>query len=185
MVNKKTTKKKIVKKKVGTRLKVSKGKGAKSTKDKPAPSKAPTKTIAKDKPSSDESSSKAIAVQPIASSSLNPLNKSQHRSNSHFSSAPKRSKKTLSIKDKLECSQVVTCLENILAGIKAGTLCIQQGEEFVTLKPQSAVDVEIEATVKKGKEKFVIELTWRSEREEKDKELRILSSEPIDELAAV
>lgn len=66
---------------------------------------------------------------------------------------------------------MVKCLENIVAGIKVGALCIQQGKELVTLKPQNIVDVDIKATVKKGKEKFVLELTWNAEREENGAEL--------------
>ena len=33
--------------------------------------------------------------------------------------------------------------------------------QFVTLKPTESIDVEIEATVKKNKQKFSIELSWR------------------------
>ncbi len=174
MDNKKATKKNIVKKKVETGLKLSKGKSAKSTKDKPTQGKTVTKAMAKDKISSVEAPSiKSNDVKAIVSSSLNPLNKPQKRSNSHSS---KRPKKRLLVKDKLERYQVVKCLENIVAGIKSGTLCIEQGKEFVTLKPQNTVDVEIEAIVKKEKEKFVLELVWSTEREEKGAELHILPS---------
>lgn len=106
-----------------------------------------------------------VAAEAIASSTPKPLILSGFRLNSHSLQLPKKSKKIVVVKGELELSQVVTCLENILAGIKAETLCIQQGEEFVTLKPHSTVEVEIEATVKKRKERFVLELTWESQRD--------------------
>lgn len=167
MINKKTTTKKTVKKRTGTRLKVSKGEDTKSSKDEPSLNKTPPETI---------------AVESTVPSPPNPVHLPKLRANSHSSKA---SKKIVVIKDKLESGKVVACLEDLLTSLKEGTLCIQHGDEFVTLSPSFTVQVEITATVKKGKQRFALELTWRSERDAKGTEFRILSSAPIDELAPV
>lgn len=95
-------------------------------------------------------------------------------------------KKTVAIKEKMELSKVITCLEDLLAGLKTGTMCIQHGDDLVTLRPEKCVELEIEAVIKKGKEKFSLELNWSNEKEKEteEKEFRIMSSEPVEEATA-
>ncbi len=59
-------------------------------------------------------------------------------------------------------SEVITYLEGLLKGFKAGKIVVQQGDSFVSLVPAEQVEVEVEAKKKKNKEKFSIELSWHS-----------------------
>lgn len=89
------------------------------------------------------------------------------------------SKKEVKLKGVMGRDQVVAYLEDLLAGLKSGKICVQQGEEFVTLCPEQLINVEVQASVKKGKEKFEMELVWR--KEEAPVEMsgtRISASEP-------
>ncbi|WP_052812944.1 amphi-Trp domain-containing protein [Desulfonatronum thioautotrophicum] len=87
------------------------------------------------------------------------------------------SKKEVKLKGVMETSQVVTYLEDLVAGLKEGTICVRQGEEFVTLCPDQMVDVEVKATAKKGKEKFEMELSWYREPADEESQLITISSE--------
>ncbi|TVQ97317.1 MAG: amphi-Trp domain-containing protein [Desulfovibrionales bacterium] len=87
------------------------------------------------------------------------------------------SKKEVKLKGVMETSQVVTYLEDLIAGLKEGTICVRQGEEFVTLCPDQKVDMEVKASAKKGKEKFEMELSWYRERAEEESQLITISSE--------
>lgn len=73
------------------------------------------------------------------------------------------SKKEVKLKGVMDRNQVAAYLEDLLAGLKAGEVKVQQGEQFVTLHPQQMIDVEIEASVKKNKEKIEMEFVWRKE----------------------
>ncbi len=97
-------------------------------------------------------------------------------------------KKTIVLKEKMELAKVISCLEDIVASLKTGTMCVQHGDDLVTLKPGACIELEIEAVMKKGKEKLALELSWQNESE-KEKEMekiefRIMSSEPAEEAAA-
>ncbi len=59
-------------------------------------------------------------------------------------------------------SEVITYLEGLLKGFKAGKIVIQQGDDFVSLVPAEQVEVEVEAKKKKNKEKFSLELSWHA-----------------------
>lgn len=59
-------------------------------------------------------------------------------------------------------SEVITYLEGLLKGFKAGKIVVQQGESFVSMVPAEQVEVEVAAKKKKNKEKFSIELSWHS-----------------------
>lgn len=72
------------------------------------------------------------------------------------------SKKEVSLKRTMETKQVISYMEDIVSSMKAGTVCVQRGDEFVTLKPSAPIEMEIEAEQKKDKESLVIELSWRT-----------------------
>ncbi len=72
------------------------------------------------------------------------------------------SKKEVSLKRTMETKQAISYLEDIVSSMKAGTVCVQRGDEFVTLKPSAPIDMDIEAEQKKDKESLVIELSWRT-----------------------
>ena len=85
------------------------------------------------------------------------------------------SKKEVKLKGVMDVNQVVTYLEDLANSLKEGKICVQQGEQFVTLCPDNMVDVEVKATAKKGKEKFEMELAWYREVPQ---EMSISSDEP-------
>jgi len=97
-------------------------------------------------------------------------------------------KKSVVLKEKMELDKVIACLEDIVASLKAGTMCIQHGDDLITLKPTASVELEIEAVMKKGKEKLALELSWHNEKEKEKEtekmEFRIMSSEPAEEATA-
>lgn len=100
----------------------------------------------------------------------------------------KHDKSELAVKGTMEIDQAVAYLEGFAKALRGGTVTVEQGEKILVLKPKRTVDVEVEATQKKGKEKFVLEITWRTEEEveetpEQD-ELRISDREPANRVLA-
>jgi amphi-Trp domain-containing protein len=88
-------------------------------------------------------------------------------------------KKEISYKGRVEPGLVVTYLEELLKGLRAGTLYVQSGDDYVSLKPTKIVDIEVEAVEKKEKAKFTLELSWETEPAGAEQaELKILSTEP-------
>jgi len=90
-------------------------------------------------------------------------------------------KKTVVFKEKMDRNKIIACMNDLLDSFKAGTVCIQHGEDLVTLKPNAHISLEMEASVKKGKERLTIELSWRNDKEHEDKEFRIMAEEPVSE----
>ncbi len=88
-------------------------------------------------------------------------------------------KKDVSMKGLVSSKEAIAYLQDLITCFKAGTVCVQQGEDFVTLKPEDMVLLEIEAEQKKDKEKFILEMTWRKGEElNGDIDLKITSKEP-------
>jgi amphi-Trp domain-containing protein len=91
-------------------------------------------------------------------------------------------KKEISFKGRLEQQKLVGYLEELLAGLKSGTVFIQHGDDFVRLSPTELVEFEVEASQKKGKEKLTLEISWLVEGPtDSDSELKITTSEPAAE----
>ncbi|GMT49245.1 MAG: hypothetical protein IEMM0008_0784 [bacterium] len=89
------------------------------------------------------------------------------------------SKQDVSMKGLVSSKEAAAYLQDLITCFKAGTICVQQGDEFVTLKPEDMVLLEIEAEQKKDKEKFILEMTWRKgEKLNGDIDLKITSKEP-------
>ncbi len=88
-------------------------------------------------------------------------------------------KKSVVINERMESDEIINFLEDLVESLRAGTVCIQHGDDLVTLKPGCHVGLELEAAVKKGKEKLSLEMSWLALEEEEKKEFRILSSEPV------
>lgn len=86
------------------------------------------------------------------------------------------SKKEVSLKGSMDVKSVITYMEDLVASMKAGTVVVQRGDEHVTLKPMSPVEVEIEAEQKKGKETLLIELAWRTELPSQGESVKLIIS---------
>lgn len=75
------------------------------------------------------------------------------------------SKSSLSLKGSMDPQSLAQLLEDMASSIKAGTVCLQKGGEFVTLKTSGPMDFTIEAAVKKGKQKLEISVKWEEPAE--------------------
>jgi len=73
----------------------------------------------------------------------------------------------LKIKSTLNRLEVVNHLEQLVASLKAGSVCIRKGEKSIILTPCDPVTFELEAEGKLEKdslrEKLSIELKWKKE----------------------
>ena len=61
----------------------------------------------------------------------------------------------------MDAAEVIAYLEDVLAGFKAGSVCMTVGEDCLTLKPRGVMDVSFKAARKKDKEKLCLEMQWR------------------------
>lgn len=93
-------------------------------------------------------------------------------------------KREISFKARVDQQTVINYLEDLLEGLRAGAAYVQSGNEYVTLKPTSAIDMEVEAVQKKDKQRVSIELSWNDEQpvEKPRAELRITTTEPEIEI---
>jgi amphi-Trp domain-containing protein len=69
--------------------------------------------------------------------------------------------KSLSLEGTLAPSDLAVLLEELATGLRAGVVCLHKGEEFLTLKPGSALEFEVEAAVKKGRQRLDLSVKWR------------------------
>lgn len=100
----------------------------------------------------------------------------------------KHDKQELTVKGTMDIERAVGYLEGFTQALRGGTVTVEQGEKILVLKPKRTVDVEVEAVQKKGKERFVIEITWRTEEEIEEEpemeDMRISDREPANRVLA-
>jgi len=89
-------------------------------------------------------------------------------------------KNEVTVKCKMEADAVADMLSDMVNSFREGKVVIQKGSSFVTLKPVGQIELELEATEKKGKQKIEIQLSWKEEilLEQKEDEFRISGEEP-------
>lgn len=92
-------------------------------------------------------------------------------------------KNKISLDGSMELAQVITYLEDVLQGLKAGTVHVQLGGETVTLYPASVVECEMELAQKKDKEKISIELSWKQNAAKAEGEVKISPAAPRIEIS--
>ena len=78
------------------------------------------------------------------------------------------SKQKVSIEKLMPLADVAARLNELAAGLKAGSIVVEQGDKSLTLTPPTMVGVEIKAKQKKNKAKFSFEITWRNPEEGKE-----------------
>lgn len=61
----------------------------------------------------------------------------------------------------MDVKEVVAYLEDVVAGFRAGSVCMTVGEDCLTLKPRGIMDVALKVSQRKDKEKFALEVEWR------------------------
>jgi len=91
-------------------------------------------------------------------------------------------KQSFVVKTTMDLGSVAAVLENFVQSFKDRTVCLQTGDEFVTLKPSGPISLEMEATINKGKQKIALELAWAEESAPGDGSILIISSkepEPV------
>ncbi len=89
------------------------------------------------------------------------------------------SKNGIAIKGTMDFDSVSAFLADLVKSFKERTVCVQRGEEFVTLTPGDVVELELEAVVKKGKQKLSLELAWKDEvLAEVEAPFKVSSKEP-------
>lgn len=69
-------------------------------------------------------------------------------------------KNSVELEKKMSTVELVSFLEGVTASLKEGKIVIQQGDQFVVLKPEDLITVEIEAGQKNDKGKLSIDLKW-------------------------
>jgi amphi-Trp domain-containing protein len=95
-------------------------------------------------------------------------------------------KNEVKIKQTMELATVADILKDLVKSFDEGTVCFEKGKEFVTLKPGKMIEVEIEAGLKKDRQKLSVELSWRQFEPEKEDSpvIKISSQEPEMEAPA-
>lgn len=89
-------------------------------------------------------------------------------------------KKGVSLETTLPLSQAVDYLEDLARSLRQGRVVVQKGKEYVQLNPSAMVEVELEAVRKKDKEKFVLELSWRIDKDAASDEGSVrIGSQPV------
>ncbi len=87
-------------------------------------------------------------------------------------------KMEVDLKETLGKQNVIRYLEDLVNGLKAETVCIQAGEDMVTLKPSKIFEIVIEASSKKDKEALAVKLSWETEKPIFPDELNSIEFEP-------
>ena len=70
-------------------------------------------------------------------------------------------KQKISLSTRLLCADAAGVVEALTEGLKERCLKVQKGDETLVLSPPEAVDVDVEAKVRDGRGKFMIEISWR------------------------
>jgi amphi-Trp domain-containing protein len=84
------------------------------------------------------------------------------------------------IKRKMTAEAMVGILSDFVESFRQGTVCIQNGEEFVTLTPAGQIEMSMKAAEKKGKQKLEIEMSWEEviPEEAEKRDFKITPEEP-------
>lgn len=72
-------------------------------------------------------------------------------------------KNKIKLDSMLDLNQVIEYLDNVLQGLKSGTVNVRLGQESVILHPPSVVDFEMKVSQKKDKDKIAVEIGWRKD----------------------
>lgn len=80
------------------------------------------------------------------------------------------SKNGVTYKADLSAPQALAHLENLVASLQKGSVCVQVDKEYVVLGLDQAasVDVEISASQKKGKRRLSLELSWSDPKHQEE-----------------
>ncbi|QLA15019.1 amphi-Trp domain-containing protein [Desulfolutivibrio sulfoxidireducens] len=98
---------------------------------------------------------------------------------SHHARRTIMGKHGISLKGTVDFAGASALLADLVKSFGEKTVCLQKGDEFCTLKPGEAISFEIEAELKKNRQKLVIELSWLEEAPaQAAQDIKITSVEP-------
>lgn len=66
----------------------------------------------------------------------------------------------LELETTAELTQAIAYLEDIVAGLKSGRICVQHEEDELLLSPQRTVTVRLKAKQKEAKESISLKVSW-------------------------
>ncbi len=72
-------------------------------------------------------------------------------------------KKEVGVKRSIELKDAIKYLHDLADSLKKGEVYVQQGNEYLALKPKPTVFLEAKAKRKKDKEKFSFSIGWYNE----------------------
>ncbi len=73
------------------------------------------------------------------------------------------SSKKLKVEGTMDLDQAIVYLENVLASLREGRIKVETADDAVTLIPEKVVKFEMSVSQKKDKEKFTVEIAWKTD----------------------
>src|SRR5512139_3563779 len=70
-------------------------------------------------------------------------------------------KNKMKAKGTVELQRAIGYLEDILEGMKHGKIVMHRGDQSITFHSVEAMEIEIKAKEKEGKQELSVEMTWR------------------------
>ena len=69
-------------------------------------------------------------------------------------------KDKIKVEGAMAVAEVVAYLEDLTAGMRAGSVCMTVGQDCMTLKPRGVMEFSLKVAQKKDKEKLSLEIEW-------------------------
>lgn len=92
--------------------------------------------------------------------------------------------KELSYKSHVDRQQVIGYLRDLAQSLEDGVAYVKHGSNVVALHPSDAIEIEVDVSEKKSKQKLSFELCWRAFDDSKQEDFEISATEPITETEA-
>ena len=73
----------------------------------------------------------------------------------------KRGKQEVTYRGSTTTGEVAAYLQALVDGLKSGTICVQRGEDHLSLRPAGELELEVSARRKGRRESFRLALSWR------------------------
>lgn len=89
-------------------------------------------------------------------------------------------KNEIELKCFMNTTEVITWLESLVESFRAGRVVLTHGKQSLVLTPPEQVEVEVEARQKKGKSRFLLELSWKESEEVQSPQDFSISSEVFE-----
>jgi amphi-Trp domain-containing protein len=88
-------------------------------------------------------------------------------------------KQEIGVKRTMDLNETIKYLQELTTSLKKGEVYVQQGNEYLILKPKEKVFLEVKAKVKRDKEKFAFSIGWYNEEHVTEgDDIKITSKKP-------